>query len=113
MHLLLSACAPPTWPVCVVPTGTLLAVSLAASASVMPVPVVKLMPSWQAPQASVVGLFFQLSPSAVTFWLPTARAVPAMAVPVWHVVQFLGSCDKRTALNICAPPLLLKLYPCS
>jgi hypothetical protein len=37
----------------------------ALSCSVMPAPVAKLMPSWHAPQASVLGLAFQLSPSLV------------------------------------------------
>src|ERR1035437_1465904 len=86
----LLALAPPMWPV-------------VAPDTVVPAPVAKLMPSWQAPHASMLGTFFQLSPLGVT------TAVPAEAVPVWHLVQLVGLCGNPTALNICAPPLLLKL----
>ena len=66
----------------------------ALSASVMPVPVAKSMPSWQAPQATMLGLFIQLLPLAVT--LATKGLV--LAVPVWHLVQFAGSCGKPKLL---------------
>ena len=56
----------------------------AASASVTPVPVTKLIPSWQAPQASLLGTVFQLSPCGVASGLP--------AVPVWQLVQLRMSC---------------------
>ena len=58
----------------------------ALSASVMPAPVAKLMPSWQAPQASVLGFAFQLSPSLV---LVVREAV---LEPSWHDVQLRMSC---------------------
>jgi hypothetical protein len=54
----------------------------ALSRSVMPVPVAKLMPSWQAPQASMLGTFIQLSPSL----LLVVREI--VLEPSWHEVQF-------------------------
>ena len=58
----------------------------ALSFSVMPVPVAKLMPSWQAPQASAVGFVFQLSPSLVLVVRETVLE------PSWHDVQLRMSC---------------------
>ena len=58
----------------------------ALSFSVRPVAVAKSMPSWQAPQASAVGLVFQLSPSLVLVVRETVLE------PSWHDVQLRMSC---------------------
>ena len=58
----------------------------ALSVSVRPVPVAKLMPSWQAPQASAAGLVFQSSPSLVL----VVRG--DVLEPSWHEVQLRMSC---------------------
>ena len=80
------ACGPPTWARpgdCVSPA--------ALSASVMPWPVAKLMPSWQAPQASRFGSCFQLSPSLVL----VVRGY--VLEPSWHDVQLRMSCGNVVA----------------
>ncbi len=74
----------------------------ALSASVMPVPVAKSMPSWQAPQATMLGLFIQLLPLAVTL---AVRAL-ASAVPLWHLVQLAGDCGKPKPLYMPSAALL-------
>ena len=58
----------------------------ALSFSVIPVAVAKLMPSWQPPQASALGLVFQLSPSLVL----VVRV--DVLEPSWHDVQLRMSC---------------------
>src|SRR5512147_880023 len=60
--------------------GAPLARAMAASFNVMPMPVSKLMPSWQAPQASRLGAVFQLSPCGVA------------VVCVWQFWQLRVSC---------------------
>ena len=83
-----SACDLPPW---AKPPKLVVAFSpLAASAMVTPMPVAKLMPSWQAPQARRLGTFFQLSPCAVL-------AVEVLE-PSWHLVQLRRSCGNATSL---------------
>src|SRR5438045_5543082 len=77
-HVESSVCAPPTWP------NWLVVSPLAASAIVTHLPVSKLMPSWQPPQARRFGTFFQLSPCAVL--------AVEVSDPSWHFVQLRMSC---------------------
>src|SRR5262245_4467377 len=69
VHVESSACAPPPCarplPWAVRLNRVVSVILSSASAMVTPVPVAKLMPSWQAPQARRLGTFFQLSPCAV------------------------------------------------
>src|SRR6185369_12129001 len=58
----------------------------ALSLSVTPVPVLKLMPSWQEPHASMLGTFSQLSPSLVL--VESLLVLEAS----WHDVQLRMSC---------------------
>src|SRR3982751_5542067 len=58
----------------------------ALSARVSPVPVLKSMPSWQAPHARAFGCVFQLSPSLVL----VVRA--ELLEPSWQDVQLRTSC---------------------
>src|SRR6185369_2374095 len=96
-HWVSSALAPPTWPVAVVPTALPAATSASLLASVIPLPVAKSMPSWQAPQAMRLGNFFQLSPSAVL--LALTEPSDFVAEPSWHLVQLRCSCGKPTRLK--------------
>ena len=75
---------PPTWP------NGLEVRPLAASAMVTPLPVAKLMPSWQPPQAMRFGTFIQLSPCAVF--------AVEVAEPSWHLVQLRRSCGNLVSL---------------
>src|SRR5262252_5119960 len=76
-----SGCA---WPPCAKPPKLVVLVRpFCASAMVTPMPVAKLMPSWQAPQANRLGLLFQL--------LPCAVCAVDVDEPSWHLVQLRRS----------------------